>query len=235
MLRTINSNIYFNTITTMAQTMPSLDTMKTVENDEVGNIKREISKSQVVVDELTVGQYQKTGTKTAMLRQKVIIKATYPSISIDNNMQQNVFDINEFDAAADGNVYETVENRVGFMDVPANTTVEAVQGKLAENASLYKVLSNKPILTNNHQNAITRGLTSMEEIAESQVVRYPEGDDKAGQLIPDANGNVQYRKIFFWNGPKTDEDNRNGDCYVSESLQTELTGEIEVTNQSQLV
>ena len=76
MLRTINSNIYFNTITTMAQTMPSLDTMKTVENDEVGNIKREISKSQVVVDELTVGQYQKTGTKTAMLRQKVIIKAT---------------------------------------------------------------------------------------------------------------------------------------------------------------
>lgn len=193
--------------------------------ETVGNVVRNIQKSRVVVEMLNHGQYQKTGTITAVLRQRVLISATYPSISIDNNKQQNPFSMNDFDAAGAGQTRNSRENRVAFIDVPTGSTIEQVQAKIDPSAQLYRIMSSDVILTNNHVNAIERGLTTKDEVAKSQVARYPQGDVNAGQVIPDkTNGKpVQYRKVFFWNGPKADEDLRGGDAYVPESIQAELS------------
>lgn len=211
--------------------------------ETVGNVVKALQKSAVVVELLKAGTYQKSGTITAVLRQRVLIAATYPSISIDNNMQNNPFSMDEFGLGA-GETHNSRENRVAFIDVPSRSTIEQVTAKIAQDAQLYKILSSTPILTNNHLNAIERGLTSKDEIAKSQVARYPQGDANQGQVIPDKANNkpVQYRKVFFWNGRKADEDLRGGDAYVPESIQQELTGDTGVTiqpempvNQSQLV
>ena len=192
--------------------------------ETVGNVVKNIQKSRVVVEMLKRGDFQKNGTITAVLRQRVLIHATYPSISIDNDKQSNPFTIGEFSGAGAGQSHNSRENRVAFIDVPVGTPIATIQAKIATDAQLYRIMSSEPVLTNNHVNAIERGLTSKDEIAKSQVARFPQGDPNAGSIIADKTNNkpVQYRKVFFWNGPKADEDLRGGDAYVSEALQLEL-------------
>lgn len=189
------------------------------------------TRTNVVVEDLIRGDFQKEGTITAQLRQVVTTETTYPGITVNSNMQQNVFDASEFDAQPQ--TFTNEENRVAFLNVPEGKTKEEVQAKIASNAVLYKVLSNSPILTDNHRNAIARGLLTMDKIADSQAVRYPEGSEKAGQLILDEHGNPQYRKVFFWNSPKEDQDLRGGDVYMSEAIATELNREVATVVEEQ--
>lgn len=192
-------------------------------------IRKTSVKTPIVVSELFTGSYQKAGTITAMLRQTVTITSIYPGMSVDSNMQQNVFSVSEFNATP--KTYNNVENRVAFIDVPVGTTLEQVQAKLAANSCLYKILSNEPILSDNHKNAIDRGLTTKAKLAESQVVRYPEGsvDEETGELNENQlilkDGRVQYRKVYFWNSAKEDVDLRGqGEEYLSPALQQEKEG-----------
>ena len=143
-------------------------------------------------------------------------------------MQDNVFGVEEFDGVSGGDPIENIENRVAFIDVPLGMTVEQVQARIAGDASLYKVLSSKPILTDNHQNAINRALTTLDEVANSQMVKYPAGHVKEGQLIPDGQRPVMYRKVFFKNAVAEDQDLRGGDVYIPEALRLELEGNITV-------
>jgi hypothetical protein len=196
----------------------------------MAQITKTTTKSPISVDDIYVGKFQKQGTLTAMLRQKFTTVAKYPTAVHDSDMQDNIFSSSDFgDTTKD---FTSVENRVAFIDVPEGTTKEAVVALLARipEATLYKVLSNAPILTNNHQNAIDRGLTTLDDIANSQVVRYGENHDNAGQLIMEA-GKVQYRKVYFSKTAKADIDRRNSEShpeYMSAEIALEATGEVSV-------
>ena len=195
-------------------------------------IQKSSVRSPITVSELFMGNYQKDGTITAMLRQTITTTSTYPGISVDSNLQQNVFSTGEFNATPQS--YSNTEKRVAFIDVPTGTTLPVVQSKINADACLYKILSNQPILSDNHINAINRGLTTKDKIAESQAVRYPEGsvnpetgELNEGKLILDTHGRVQYRKVFFWNSKKEDVDLRGeGEEYLSPALKAEKEGEL---------
>ena len=204
---------------------PSLETMvPSLERTRMdGNVRRIIRRSQVAVDPTDrTSNYPKPGMKTVMVRQTVNIESHYPQASIENSHQQNPFSMEDFNMQ-DGQVINNRENRVAFLDVPQHVTFEQVQAKLATDASLYKTLSNNPVLTDNHMRAIENGRTSKDEIAISQATKYPATDPKAGQLIL-VEGKIVYRKVFYWNAMKDDQDLRgSGDSYpVPERLKAEF-------------
>jgi hypothetical protein len=217
----------------------------------MAEIKKTTTKENVYVDSLSVSKFQKTGTVTAMLRQKVTVTSEYPSSVHDSNMEQNPFGTNDFNDEVKS--YDSEQNRVAFIDVPEGMTKEQVQAKISAQACLYRVLSNAPILTDNHQNAISRGLTTKEALAESQVIKYPDGsrdaagNDNSGLPILDKANKVQYKKIFYWNTAKDDIDYRGSEdhvAYVPESIQAllgvdsvtgEIPAEVILENQEQVI
>lgn len=195
--------------------------METVEQ----GIRKVSTKSGLTVSRVYSSDYQKEGTLTAELRQTVTTKSYYPTKSVANNMQDNVFGMEDF--GFEEQEYVNQENRVSWIDVPMGTSAEAVLAKLESfpGASLYRVLSNHPILTDNQVYAINQGLTTKDVFAERQIVRYPEGSENAGKIALDSNGKPQYRAVFFSSSAKEDQDNRTvepGDKYVSAMIANEL-------------
>lgn len=207
-----------------------------MENQVAERIRKEISKDSLSVSRVYKSDYQKEKTHTAELRQTVTTKSYYPSKSVSNNMQDNIFGQSDF--GFQEQEYVNNEKRVAWIDVPEGMTPEAVAEKLKdfEDATLYRVLSNNPILTDNQVYAINAGLTTKDNFAESQVVRYPEGTENAGKLALDSNGKPQYRAIFFSNSAKDDMDLRTegpDDFYASASIKAELNStEHVVTGQT---
>ncbi len=207
-------------------------------------IRKEITVGKITVDDVHIGDFQKEGTLTAQLRQVITTKSFYPSKKVDSNMQDNVFGTDEFGFTEQE--FVSVENRVAFMDVPVGTTKEQVQTKLDgfSKANLYRVMSNKPILTDNQNYAISQNLRTMEQFAETQVVRYPEGTTKniggtdvdvSGNIVLDKNEKVQYRRVFFYSTGKADQDLRTADktdVYLTPEIEAELTGASTLANQS---
>lgn len=174
--------------------------------EENTKIRKVETRKDVTVEEITVSKFQKEGTKTAMLRQEVTVKSFYPSQVHSSDMQQNFVAKDQFDDTEQE--FEAIQNRTAFVEVPEAFTVEEAQNLIPADACLYRILSNAPILTDNHKNAIERNLTDLDTIGNSQVARYGEGDEKESQIILDDKGRVQYRKVFYWNSAKADEDRR---------------------------
>lgn len=197
----------------------------------MSEIRKEVKRGKLEVSRVFEGKYQKQGTMTAELRQEVTVISYYPSMRIENDMQGNIFDNEAFDIKDEPR--ESKEIRVTWIPVPASKTIEEVK-KALENlpkAHLYRVLSNAPILTDDQKSAINNGVTTLEKIAEGdgesggQVVRYGSEHEKAGTLILDKLGKVQYRKVFFSpDGSKEDQDLRTSDesMYLTENLAVEL-------------
>lgn len=199
-------------------------------------IRKEVSKDALSVSRVYESDYQKEGTHTAELRQTVTTKSYYPGKSVSNNMQDNIFGQSDF--GFEEQEYTNNEKRVAWIDVPQGMTSEAVAEKLVQfpEATLYRVLSNNPILTDNQVYAINAGLTTKDNFAESQVVRYPEGSENAGKLALDSNGKPQYRAIFFSNIAKEDMDLRTENAdefYASANIAAEMNStEHVVTGQT---
>ena len=190
-------------------------------------VRKEVNVGQLTVSRVFTNMHQKEGTLTAELRQAVETKSFYPSKQIANDMQDNVFAVDDFGFGEQE--FSNTENRVSWIDVPAGTTVEQVTAKLADNpnAGLYRVLSNHPILTSGQVYAINNQITTKEAIAESQVVRMPEGSPTPGALAPDPNGKPQYRGIFFSIDGKDDNDKRTSeveDFFTTELISSEIAG-----------
>jgi len=190
-------------------------------------VRKEVNVGQLTVSRVFTNMHQKEGTLTAELRQAVETKSFYPSKQIANDMQDNVFAVDDFGFGEQE--FSNTENRVSWIDVPAGTTVEQVTAKLAANpdAGLYRVLSNHPILTSGQVYAINNQITTKEAIAESQVVRMPEGSPTPGALAPDPNGKPQYRGIFFSIDGKDDNDKRTSDVedfFTTELISSEIAG-----------
>jgi hypothetical protein len=196
-------------------------------NTMTQGVRKEISKSPLAISRVHATQWQKEGTLTAELKQTVTTKSYYPSKSVSNNMQDNPFSTSDFGFSEQE--YSSDEKRVAWVDVPVGSTVESVAAKLGSlpGCTIYKVLANRPIITDSQNYAISAGLTSMEAIADKQAVRFPEGHPQAGTLILDTNGKVQYKATFFKSTAKADEDLRTADVadfYATSAMNAELAG-----------
>lgn len=206
-------------------------------------IRKVVNTGQLEVSRVFKNTYQKEGTMTAELRQSVVTDSFYPSAQVANDHQDNVFGTEDFGFTEQK--YSNTEKRVSWIDVPASATQKQVAVKLAshESANLYKILSNQPILTSSQKSAIDAGLTTKDIIAESQVVRLPEGTQRNGedvglQLALDPNGKPQYRGVYFSTEGKEDIDNRNSDpedFYTTEKIKAEMATVSEQVVEGQTV
>lgn len=182
----------------------------------------------ITVDSVGPHTYKKD-MDSAQLRQVHTNISLYPSRKTESNMQKSLFDFNDFGLTAQE--FESVENRMAFLDIPKGTTKEQVEAKLnaamANGAVIYKVLSNEPILDDNQLNGIARGLTTKDIIGNGQVLRYPDSDKegRGGKIIVNAAGNVTYRRTYFWDAPHADVDLRGtSEAYVTPEVEAELIG-----------
>lgn len=204
------------------------ENQNTVATEE--RIRKEVSKSGLEVTRVYKSEWQKEGTLTAEIKQTVKTSSFYPSKSVSNDMQDNVFVTKDF--GFKDQIFENEETRIAWMDVPANSTIETVVAQLKQfpNATLYRVLSNKPILTSDQKYAVEAELTTVDIIGARQVVRYPESHSQAGSLVLDPNGKPQYRQVFFKASAIEDIDSRTAepsDFYASQ----EIIAEINATGQ----
>lgn len=196
------------------------------------SVRKEISKSAISVDTLRKGENQKPGTITAQIRQTVTTTAFYPSKKVDSDKQDNIFSLEEFGFGE--TAFTSHEERVAWIPVPETMDLDTVKQRVlaASNAGacIYKVLSNEPILDDNQKYAITQGLRTMDQFADTQVVRYPENDatvlnGTANKLILDEKGNPQYRRTFFWKTSIADQDMRDpSKVYTSPAILAEMQG-----------
>lgn len=188
-------------------------------------VKKTVTFEPIVVDSIYEGKYQKEGTVTAQLKQTVVTLATYPTKSVVSSLQNNIFGTEEF--GFQSQEYTSKETRVAWINVPVGSTIESVTAKLKEfpKARLYRVLSNKPILSDIQEYAVKQGTTSVDIIADRQVVRYPKGSENEGKLIL-SNGKPQYREVFFHTDGLADMDSRDADpanTFVTEAIKAEMS------------
>lgn len=194
-------------------------------------IRKEVKVGAATLNEekgLYVSDYQKDKTVTAEIKQTVETKSFYPSKTVSNDHQDNIYGVEDFGFPEQD--FTNVETRVAWLPVPAGSTVEGVKAMLAKfpDARLYRVLSNRPILTDDQKYAIDNNVTTLDIIAARQAVRYSEKDDnvaRRGQLVLDVNAKIQYRAVFFAKNGKEDADLRTKeieDFYVAPSMKAEL-------------
>lgn len=203
------------------------------------SIRKEVSKSAISISRVYKSDYQKEETLTAELKQTVTTNSFYPTKSVANSLQDNIFSMSDF--GFEEQSYENKEVRVAWIDVPEGMTKEQVQVKLSsvEGATLYRVLSNRPIISDTEQYAIDNPEleVSLGDFANRQAVRFPKGHESEGELATDANGKVQYRRIAFSKTNAVDTDNRTedpADFYASPELEAELNNEVH-TIESQTI
>jgi len=202
-------------------------------NDAAAAVRREVSATAITIDKVYAGAYQKEGTITAQLRQAVTTTAFYPSKQITNSLQENPFQMTDF--GFEEKEFANTENRVAWIDVPVGVTSDDVLGRIAETACLYRIMSNRPILSDNQVYSIEVGLKTMDDYADSQVVKFGNGHENAGQIILDTNGKPQYRAIFYSNTAKADVEMRTeiaNDFYASAQISAELLGAHTVAGQT---
>ena len=195
--------------------------------ESTNGIRKEVSKGDLNVTRVYKSDYQKEGTQTAELKQTITTDSFYPSKSVANNLQDNIFGMADF--GFEEQKYQNKETRVAWIDVPEAMNQEAVAAKLAEakEATLYRILSNRPILSDTQQYAVNSPElnVSLDDFANRQAVRYPDGNEKAGELALDVNGKVQYRAVFFSKAAKEDIDMRTedpADAYLSAEIKAEV-------------
>lgn len=183
------------------------------------SVRVEKSYSDITLDSIRVGQFQKANTKTAVLRQLVTITSHYPETHISNDLSDALVDNREFHFAETSR--ERFENRVAFVPVPAHYTEAQVEQAVTKanglGARLYRVLSFQPILSEDDRRYLDRQDAAgqaefMERRAARQVLRYPQGHAQAGQLILDGMGRIQYRDTYLSVEGREDVDSRDPNC-----------------------
>jgi len=123
---------------------------------------------------------------------------------------------------------------VAWINVPVGTTPEQVLARLAAvpSATLYRIVSNHPILSDNQVYGIAQGLTTKENFAEKQVVRHGNDDEndgkwKKGDLIIDELGRPVYKACFFSKEAKEDVNRCTEDAkdfYTTPAIMAEMAG-----------
>lgn len=196
--------------------------MENVINTQVSSIRKVSVKNPLTVLRVYKSEYQKKNTLTAELSQNVTTTSYYPSTSVSNSLSDNIFDTKDFGFAE--TEYKNEEKRIAWIDVPENSTVESVTVTLAKfpKAELYKILSNKPVLTEQEKYAINDPLlvnATIEVFASRQAVRTSD------LKLALTNGKIQYRRIAFSKEGMSDKDERTSDVndyFVTAELAAEI-------------
>lgn len=189
-------------------------------------IRKEISRSPIQVSQVYKSEFQKPNSLTAELRQEVVTTSYYPKANMSNSLNDKLFASEDFGVKDEA--YESKEIRVAFLNVPESLdTPEKVQAYLAKfpELCLYRILSNKPILSEEDLRAIEQGFISVASKAKSQVVRYPDTSETPGMLALTKAGKVQYRRVSISTSFRNDDDQRNDileDTFLTEELKAEL-------------
>lgn len=215
--------------------------MESNQSNQSNQVVTQVVYGPITVDKVDKGQFTKAGFMQATLRQVVTRYDSYPTARVGNSLSDSLFAESEF-SAIERKDFENKETRIAWMDVPEGTTVKDVEErlKLAKTARLYKILSNAPILTKEQLSSIERGQKTMDDFAKTQVVRYSPGTmkngvDVSGQVIPDPNGNVQYKVNHFSSVGADDIDSRTTNKeahYVSPEIKAELVGASVIAGQT---
>lgn len=159
--------------------------------------------SPIVVSRVYSSDYQKNGTLTAELKQTITIKSTYDDRK-DDGLNDSLFE------GVQSQEHETVETRVYWSNVPVGSTPETVKAQLDKYpaACLYRILASAPIISDSEQWGIDKGMTTLDAIANRQLVRYPANHPNAGEPIL-WHDKEQYRRICFSLVAREDEDRRD--------------------------
>lgn len=173
-------------------------------------VKKE-TRGKITVSRVYKSDYQTEGTITAELKQTIDTKSIYPTKTVTSNLQDNVFGLEDF--GFENQEFDSQETRVAWIDVPVGSTVESVQAKVdaLPDATLYRILSNHPTLSDRQVAGIKQGFTTKDIIANKHVVRYPLKHEKEGQVILDNAGKIQYRSVYFKATAMVDIDKRTED------------------------
>lgn len=139
--------------------------------------KRTISRTPIEV--LQINPSHEKGKAIAILFQKVIIEQL-----VD-----------------DGIIFTSVTKRTLRMLVPADKTIQDVQNVISNDACLYSIIANTPIIKSHYTKAV-------ELIGDLYLIRDPEG-----LLILSDSGKVQYNILCFFNKPHEDVDLRDNPDY----------------------
>lgn len=203
----------------------------------------ETTVSKVSVDK--VEKSIKEGLGQAQVRQ--IISKIYPKAKVSNNLKGQFFSNEELNIA-DGKEFS--EERVAWIEVPLAFTKEQTQAHLDKNfpeMTLYKVLSDSPILSDDQVQVAKNGLQGealesfnakyqiptgtawgelhlkffFNNIADRQAVRYGEGnaDNKPADELVLYNDKIQYRRVEAAISKKEDIDLRKPEVAVTESIE----------------
>jgi len=196
--------------------------MTTMSNNQ---IRKEITKGELLVARVYKSDFQKEGTLTAEIKQTNTITSFYPSKSVTNSLSDNPFSTKDFNFKE--TEFKNSETRVTWIDVPQDADIKSVQEQLSlyPNACLKKTTSNHPILSQQDEYAINQGIISLDNFADKQILRYPNSHQKAGEIILDNYGKPQFRRITMSLEPSNDADFRNSDpsdYYSSPKISTEL-------------
>lgn len=186
-------------------------------------MEKKSSFSPVVVEKVEKNQFGKLQAKLSSIE---TITSVYGLKSGVSSLDSQIFPANAFGT---GETYTNENKRVFFLTVPESLdTVEKVQEYLKKypNLHLYRILSTKPILSNEDIAAINNGKLSLNTKANQQVIRNSEG-----KIVPFA-GKPQYKRICLSTEFKEDIDLRNSeDCYTSTEIWEEMHPKTEeVTN-----
>lgn len=193
---------------------------------------------QILLDMIKMSNFQKAGTKTAQLRQTVVTTSFYPSKQASDSLSESFYDNNDFGFAEQP--FTSTENRVTFINIPLNETEDGLKAKLAANpnAHIQRILSHHPILSSQQENAISRGLKTLDEFADRQALRYGKGHEMEGQLIL-INGRPSFRVTKISASGAEDIDTRNKEIaegkgfYMTEKMKEEMEGVETMTSVSE--
>lgn len=209
--------------------------MEAITSNPENRIRKEVTVTPIMVSRVYKASYQKDNTLTAELKQTVTTKSFYPTKSVSNELKDNPFSNVQL-GISEGEPYEQKETRVTWIDVPADSTEESVQAKLATlpSANIYKILANKPILSSSQQAGIDAGLTTTDIIADGQAVRYSKDHPQAGKLVL-FNGKPQFRVTYFKSEGSPDVDMRNtdiADFYTTATMKAELSNSVVIEQEA---
>lgn len=170
--------------------------------------------SPVVVE---VVEKNKFGKLQARISSIETITSVYGIKNGASSLDSQIFPTIDF---GEGETYKNESKRVFFLSVPESLdTIEKVQEHLNKfpNLHLFRILSNKPILSNEDLAAIDNGKLSLDTKANQQVIRNNEGKIVAFE------GKPQYKRICLSTEFREDEDLRHsGEAYTSPEIWDEL-------------
>ena len=202
----------------------------------MSEIKKSTTKGGIEVSRVYTSEFQKEGGVTAELKQTVTTISSYPSKSVSNNLQDNIFGADEFGYASQDFKSERVD--VAWINVPVGTTEAQVKAKLAlaPKATLYRIVDNHPILSDNQVYGIAQGLTTKDAFAEKQLVRHGSDDSEGkwskGDLVLDELGRPMYKAAFLSIDGKEDVnrcDENPMNYYASDTITAEMSGKVTVS------